>query len=158
MSFGCLCYTWLRPYSPHKLSSRSAPCIFVGYSPTQSAYYTYDPIRSKTYSSRHVIFIEHQFPFPTLTSSVENNPHPNHSNTWFTLSIPITSNNFHDPRTSSPCQANSQSSFPASNSHIFSSSTDNSTSTSTSTPSTTPPITSPPPTRITTRQNPKPNS
>ncbi|KAJ9553098.1 hypothetical protein OSB04_017143 [Centaurea solstitialis] len=91
-SFGCLCYPWLRPYSPHKLSS-----LFI----------TYDLIRSKTYLSRHVIFIKHQLPFSTLTSTVENNSHLTHSNTWFTFSIPITSNSSHGPSPSSPCQVNS---------------------------------------------------
>ena len=64
-SFGCLCYPWLRPYSPHKLYPRSTPCVFVGYSPTQSAYYTFDPASHKTYMSRRVIFVEIDFPFST---------------------------------------------------------------------------------------------
>ena len=41
--FGCLCYPWLRPYTIHKLDTRSKPCIFLGYSLTQNAYYYLDP-------------------------------------------------------------------------------------------------------------------
>lgn len=61
--FGCLCYPWLRPYGSHKLDSRSQPCIFLGYSSTQSAYQCYDPISKKIFISRHVNFIETLFPF-----------------------------------------------------------------------------------------------
>ena len=32
--FGCLCYSWLHPYSQHKLDSRSTPSVFLGYSST----------------------------------------------------------------------------------------------------------------------------
>ena len=39
--FGCLYYLWFRPYSQHKLDSCSTPCIFLGYSSTQSVYIVY---------------------------------------------------------------------------------------------------------------------
>ena len=39
--FVCLCYSWFRPYSQHKLDSCSTPCVFLGYSSTQSAYIVY---------------------------------------------------------------------------------------------------------------------
>ena len=66
--FGCLCYPWPRPYSQHKLVSRSTPCVFLGYSSTQSAYICLDPSISKTYISRHVKFLENTFPFTTHQS------------------------------------------------------------------------------------------
>lgn len=37
--FGCLCFPWLRPYNTNKLQDRSKRCTFLGYSPTQSAYF-----------------------------------------------------------------------------------------------------------------------
>jgi hypothetical protein len=67
--FGCLCYPWLSPYTSHKLESRPKPCVFLGYSLTQSAYYCLDPSTSRIYVSRHVKFIESQFPFSSLSSS-----------------------------------------------------------------------------------------
>ena len=88
-SFGCLCYPWLHPYSLHKLYQRSTPCIFVGYSPTQSAYYTLDPVTYKIYTSRHVSFVETIFPFQQLNSSTTNSP-INYDN-WIPLSISIPS-------------------------------------------------------------------
>ncbi|RVW29803.1 Retrovirus-related Pol polyprotein from transposon RE1 [Vitis vinifera] len=36
--FSCLCYPLFRPYSHHKLDFCSTPCVFLGYSSTQSAY------------------------------------------------------------------------------------------------------------------------
>lgn len=71
--FGCLCFPWLRPYASNKLDSRSTPCVFLGYSTTQSAYFCLDRSTSRIYTSRHVSFHEYVFPFslPTeLTSSV----------------------------------------------------------------------------------------
>lgn len=36
--FDSLCFPWLRPYTSNKLDDRSRPCVFGGYSLTQSAY------------------------------------------------------------------------------------------------------------------------
>ena len=52
--FECLCYSWLRPYSSHKLAPKSTLCVFLGYSLSQSAYLYFEPTTSKTYISRHV--------------------------------------------------------------------------------------------------------
>ena len=62
--FGCLCYPWLRLYSQHKLDSHSTPCVFLGYSTTQSAYIYLDLSTSKTYISCYVKFLENSFPLP----------------------------------------------------------------------------------------------
>ena len=64
--FGSLCYPWLRPYTKHKLESRSLPCIFLGYSLTQSAYLCLHVPTGRIYTSRHVQFVESQFPFLTF--------------------------------------------------------------------------------------------
>ncbi|RVW70497.1 Retrovirus-related Pol polyprotein from transposon RE2 [Vitis vinifera] len=79
--FGCLCYPWLHPYSNHKLDSSSKPCIFLGYSLTQSAYFCYDPSTSKNFVSRHVRFVESIFPFK---SSLPQAPRPESTSvsTW----------------------------------------------------------------------------
>ncbi|KAL6321050.1 hypothetical protein AAG906_012034 [Vitis piasezkii] len=79
--FGCLCYPWLRPYSSHKLESRSKPCIFLGYSLTQSAYLCYHPPTSRMYVSRHVKFVESVFPSLTL-SMPSACPQPDTVSTW----------------------------------------------------------------------------
>ena len=78
--FGCLCYPWLRPYTAHKLQPRSASCIFLGYSPTQSAYLCLDYLRNRIFVSRHVQFVEDVFPFasrhpnPMTQSSPDTHP------------------------------------------------------------------------------------
>uniref|UniRef100_A0A1J3HVA2 Retrovirus-related Pol polyprotein from transposon TNT 1-94 n=2 Tax=Noccaea caerulescens TaxID=107243 RepID=A0A1J3HVA2_NOCCA len=61
--FGCLCFPWLRPYTKNKLECRSAPCVFLGYSLTQSAYLCLDKSTGRIYTSRHVQFVETSFPF-----------------------------------------------------------------------------------------------
>ncbi|KAG7589765.1 GAG-pre-integrase domain [Arabidopsis suecica] len=71
-TFGCLCYPWIRPYGANKFSPRSTPCVFLGYSLTQSAFICLDVVASRIYISRHVIFHESVFPFSSLTSSVSS--------------------------------------------------------------------------------------
>lgn len=68
-TFGCLCYPWLRPYGQTKFSPKSTPCIFLGYSLTQSAYICLDISTSRLYISRHVVFHESVFPFSQLSQT-----------------------------------------------------------------------------------------
>ncbi|KAJ0587378.1 putative RNA-directed DNA polymerase [Helianthus annuus] len=72
--FGCLCYPWLRPYTTSKLQPRSAQCIFLGYSPSKSAYKCYDFTAHRLFHSRHVEFVKHIFPYKALKST--NTPLP----------------------------------------------------------------------------------
>lgn len=65
-TFGCLCYPWLRPYAPNKLKHRSTPCVFIGYSLTQSAYLCLDPTTDRVYTSRHERFNETEYPYTKL--------------------------------------------------------------------------------------------
>lgn len=90
-SFGFLAYPWLRPYSKHKLESRSKPWIFVSYSSSQCAYHLIDPLTNKIYTSRHVHFIEDIFPYTTITqSSTWSYPDPN---TWIHVDLILISQN-----------------------------------------------------------------
>ena len=72
--FGSLCFPWLRPHRNHKLETRLTQCVFLGYSLTQSAYLCYDPTSKRLYDSRHVRFVEDNFPFLSLTNSSSSSP------------------------------------------------------------------------------------
>ncbi|RVW35995.1 Retrovirus-related Pol polyprotein from transposon RE1 [Vitis vinifera] len=87
-SFGCLYYPWLRPYTSHKLESRSSPCVFVGYSPTQSVYLCLDTSTARLYTSRHVRFVESIFPFVTSHISL---PRATSSTIfeWCSMTLPV---------------------------------------------------------------------
>jgi histone deacetylase 1/2 len=104
--FGSLCYPWLRPYTSHKLESRSKPCIFLGYSLTQSAYLCYHPPTSKMYVSRHVKFVESIF--PSFKSNMQPvNPQPATVSTWIPPIIIVPTNQaatgtFNTPSTVQP--------------------------------------------------------
>ena len=122
-SFGCLCYPWLRPYSPHKLTPHSSPCVFIGYSLTQSAYLCLDTSLSRIYTLRHVKFVESIFPF---TTTQPNHEHPTHMTPshWTYMSLPVTT-------TSSPRSDSTPPMFPLPNASPLTSS-----SPSTATPNT----------------------
>lgn len=70
-SFGCLCFPWLQPQSPHKLAPKSTPCIFLGYSPHHKGYRCYNTQTHKLHISRHVRFYEHLHPY---TDPSKNSP------------------------------------------------------------------------------------
>nr|KYP46793.1 hypothetical protein KK1_031565 [Cajanus cajan] len=80
-TFGCICYPWLAPYNSNKLEPKSQPCVFLGYSLSQSAYYCYSLITHKLYTYRHVQFVEDIFPFlvpPPTNSSLSSILNSNH--------------------------------------------------------------------------------
>ncbi|RVW19661.1 Retrovirus-related Pol polyprotein from transposon RE1 [Vitis vinifera] len=87
-SFGCLCYPWLRPYTSHKLESRSSSCVFVGYSPTQSAYLCLDTSTARLYTSRHVRFVESIFLFVTSHTSLPRATSSTISE-WCSITLPV---------------------------------------------------------------------
>ncbi|CAA7058393.1 unnamed protein product [Microthlaspi erraticum] len=72
--YGCLCFPWLRPYTTNKLEDRSTPCVFIGYSQTQSAYLCLQPATGRIYVSRHVRFDESVFPFAKVDTSPPMSP------------------------------------------------------------------------------------
>ncbi|WVZ66382.1 hypothetical protein U9M48_015612 [Paspalum notatum var. saurae] len=73
--FGCPCYPNIGATTPHKLSPRSAACVFLGYPPSRKGYRCLDLSTRKIIISRHVVFDETHFPFaaskprPTLLIS-----------------------------------------------------------------------------------------
>lgn len=171
--FGCLCYPWVKPYNKHKLDPKSIPCVFVGYSSAQSAYYCLDPKTNKVYISRHVHFVESKFPFldlakitqsvptlleewcplslptsPSITHSSSETISPNHS----TTSIDIA--NQHTPISSTDSQSQSTPTNSATNSNTSLSTSNEYTSASQShviSPYSTPPVSCQPSHNMTTR-------
>lgn len=77
------------PIHIHKLDPRSKPCVFVGYSPTQSASYSsycLDFTFSKIYVSGHVKFVEQTFP---LAKNPTTQPPSTNPYTWCHFSLPV---------------------------------------------------------------------
>jgi GAG-pre-integrase domain len=68
-TIGCKCYPYTRPYSTHKLSPRSKPCVFIGYSSIYKGYKYLDLRTNRIYISRHVIFDEQSYPFKDCSQS-----------------------------------------------------------------------------------------
>lgn len=73
--FGCLCFPNLTSTTKHKLSPRSVPCVFLGYPTNHRGYLCLDFTTNKFIISRHVTFVESEFPFvkvPYLSSTSYN--------------------------------------------------------------------------------------
>ncbi|KAG8483213.1 hypothetical protein CXB51_022114 [Gossypium anomalum] len=72
--FRCYYFSYLRPYTHHKLDFKSQPCTFLGYSSQHEGYYCLTPDR-KVIVSRHVIFDKQQFLFSSSTTApVDTSP------------------------------------------------------------------------------------
>lgn len=75
-TFGCLCFPYLRDYAPNKLSPKSSPCVFLGYSPLHKGFRCLQRQTQRVYISRHVQFYETIFPYAGVASNVLPDPTP----------------------------------------------------------------------------------
>nr|KAJ0204356.1 hypothetical protein LSAT_V11C500255550 [Lactuca sativa] len=71
-TFGCRVFPYLRDYTRHKLSPRSASYIFIGYSPKYRGYHCLDPSTNRVYVTRHAQFDEDVFPFSGIIPPVDD--------------------------------------------------------------------------------------
>lgn len=69
---GCLCYLWLKTYTRNKLEPHSTPYVYLGFSNKYQHHQCFDPINSKVYFSRAVLFLEDNFPFENMFSHLKN--------------------------------------------------------------------------------------
>ena len=67
--FGCRVYPCLQDYVPHKFSTRSLSCIFLGYSSSHKGFRCFDTTTSRTYIIRHARFDEYFFPFSNTSNA-----------------------------------------------------------------------------------------
>jgi hypothetical protein len=72
--FGCAIFPFLRPYNKHKFAFRSAPCVYLGCSPSHSAFRCLDVSSNRVYLARHATFHEHVFPYQTLLQTSQQSP------------------------------------------------------------------------------------
>jgi hypothetical protein len=77
--FECACYPNFRPYNSHKFSPRSKERVFLGYTQHHKGYICLHLESGRMYISRDVIFHKDQFPFATVSTSLESSQssHPN---------------------------------------------------------------------------------
>ncbi|CAL9000175.1 unnamed protein product [Prunus brigantina] len=71
-TFGCTCFPYLGAYVSNKLQPRSLACVFLGYSATHRGYRCYHPPTGRVYTSRHVVFHEHDFLYSAPASTPSN--------------------------------------------------------------------------------------
>lgn len=53
-----------------KLDAKSASCVLIGYAPYQRGYLCLEKSTSKIFTSRHMAFAEHIFPYAVTSTSV----------------------------------------------------------------------------------------
>jgi hypothetical protein len=69
--FGCTCYPNMAAIAPHKLSSYSTRCVFLGYSVDHKGYRYLDLSTNRLIVSRHVVFDEDSFPLAASPSLID---------------------------------------------------------------------------------------
>lgn len=105
--FGCKAYAHIPTPKQTKLSTRSTPCIFVGYCQNTKGYRLYDPQKKITFVSRDVTFSENQWGSSLLENSPEGTDKnfyvpPNESNLEEEIVEENSNSNFNDTTESQP--------------------------------------------------------
>ncbi|CAN1189557.1 Retrovirus-related Pol polyprotein from transposon RE2, partial [Linum perenne] len=114
--FGCVCFVLLPRTERTKLTSKTAKCVFMGYSHHHKGYMCYDPALRRIRVAYHVYFLENQFYYhtqPTVTTS-----HARPPNIFDFASLDTSASNPHIliPQTCIP-PPNNQSTPPISSTH-----------------------------------------
>ena len=73
-TFGCLCFSFLRPYHVYKLDFYSSSYVFLGYSFSLLGYRCLDLASQRVYISRHVCFHENVFSFAKSEQITQHPP------------------------------------------------------------------------------------
>ena len=68
-AFGCLCYISDLYYPPDKFKPKTLRCVFLGYPFNKKGYRVMELTTKKCYITRDIKFVEHQFPFHTISAS-----------------------------------------------------------------------------------------
>ena len=93
-TFGCACYSYLRPYNKHKLQPRFVECVFLGYPLLSKGYLCLDPTTNKIYINCYVLFNESVFPFSDRSDLIASNvpfSSPISDSTWFSINSNVSS-------------------------------------------------------------------
>jgi histone deacetylase 1/2 len=84
--FRCLCYpTSRRQLHTH---SRHAACVFMGYPSDHRGYRCFDIDSRRVYTSRHLVFDEHTFPFQRTAPAAAASPAPDHDDDMVVQGVP----------------------------------------------------------------------
>lgn len=87
-TFRCLCFPWLKPYVNSKLAPKSNPCCFIGYCLNTKGYRCLDISIGRIYISRHISFVETEFPFSRAISHMPS-PSTKQPVNYFSLTTPF---------------------------------------------------------------------
>ncbi|CAN0876377.1 Retrovirus-related Pol polyprotein from transposon TNT 1-94 [Linum grandiflorum] len=83
-TFGCTCFVLIPRHERTKLTSKTARCVFMGYSNHHKGYLCYDEVAKRIRIAYHVIFLEH---LPYFQNIEQITPAPSLDTAMFSLDL-----------------------------------------------------------------------